>query len=193
MLKRIETTKKINLQFFAEDGEGDVKTPPAAEEKKAPEFSTAEEFKKAYKELKDNSVDKALYEESQKQVRDLTKAVVDGVKVTLTEQGKEEKESDLKELAKSMFETGLDNLEYTKRVLKYRKAAIDKTGHDPFVAVNSEDPDGDAIKAQNVADVMEQCVEQSNGSPQLFTALFGDRIKETPLAGAKAKARGGRA
>ena len=190
-----ETKFKINLQYFAEDPKPEEKQPqPKPEEKQPqpkekPQFSTAEEFSKAYKELKDSTVSKEQYEKVQSQLADVTKALIDGTtRATLPEGGKSEEKS-LKELAKEFTEQGIDNLEAAKRALKYRDAVIKKYGVDPMVDVHSEDPEGDSEKAQNYVTVLQECIDNSGGSNTVFTAMFNEKIKDTPLANAKVRRR----
>lgn len=185
-----ETKFKINLQYFTEDQKGGNPTPPPTDipddgnnKGDKIEFSSAEEFQKAYKKLQEESVPKSLLEEKNAQIADLTKAVIEGTTISKGGDGQEDKPS-INELAKSMLEDGIGNLEFAKRTLKYRKAVIEETGQDPFVALNSEDPEVDGEKAANVADVLQDCIDKSGDSETVFTAMFNQRIKDTPLANA---------
>lgn len=188
-------SKKINLQFFAEEQaqekqpEDTKKVDESAHQANKSQFNSAEEFQRAYRELQENSVPKSVVAEKDAQIADLTRAIIDGTSIPQGGEGGEQK-PEIKELAKSMLEDGIGNLEFAKRTLEYRAAVIEKTGHDPFVALNSEDPDGDGEKASNVADVLKDCVEKSGGSDSVFTALLNEKLKDTPLANAtKGRAR----
>lgn len=188
-----ETKTKINLQYFAEDPKAEVKAEPKAEEtqprKQEGEFNSAAEFKKAYQELKDNTVPKEEFDKANERIAEMTRALIDGTKYSAPKGGEPVKEKSVKELAKEFTEDGIDNLEVAKRALAYREAVIKEFGVDPMVDIHSEDPEGDAQKAQNYVDVLTECIDNSGGSNTVFTAMFNERIKDTPIANAKAKGR----
>lgn len=193
MMTNESKIKKINLQFFAEDDDpnkqdqnNDADNQPKQGE---PNFNSAEEFKKAYARLQEESVPKSVVAEKDAKIAELTKAVIDGTTISQGGDSGEDKPA-LKDLAKDMLEDGIGNLEFAKRTLKYREAVIKETGHDPFVALNSEDPDSDGEKASNVADVLKDCIEKSGESDSVFTALLNEKLKDTPIANAtKGRAR----
>lgn len=188
-----ETKTKINLQYFAEDPKAEVKAEPKGEEtqprKQEGEFNSAAEFKKAYQELKDNTVPKEEFDKANERIAEMTRALIDGTKYSAPKGEEPVKEKSVKELAKEFTEDGIDNLEVAKRALAYREAVIKEFGVDPMVDIHSEDPDGDAQKAQNYVDVLKECIDNSGGSNTVFTAMFNERIKDTPIANAKAKGR----
>ncbi len=188
-----ETKTKINLQYFAEDPKAEVKAEPKGEEtqprKQEGEFNSAAEFKKAYEELKNNSVPKEQYEKARSEIAEMTKALIDGTKISAPKGEEPVKEKSIKELAKGFTEGGLENLEMAKRALAYRDAVIKEFGVDPMVDIHSDDPEGDEQKAQNYVDVLTECIDNSGGSNTVFTAMFNERIKDTPIANAKAKGR----
>ena len=71
----------------------------------------------------------------------------------------------------------MSNLEYWTKTLALRKAVIEKGDPDPFLPVGAKiSPDeDDVVKANNVADVVEECIKESEGNSDVFTALLQSR------------------
>lgn len=139
---------------------------------------TIGELAKALKEQKENSVSKEQYEKLEKKNSELMKAIIDGSSIGNKSESSVEP-ADLNKLAKEIFEGGIGNLEFAKRSLKFREEYMKKTGKDPFAPNSSEKmTDEDADKAAEVARVMQECIDEADGSEGLFNALLGERIKE---------------
>ena len=79
---------------------------------------------------------------------------------------------------------GMSNIEYAKHALRIRKKMMELGQPDPFLPKGHDfKPDeSDKQKAQNVADVFEECIEAANGDNALFTATLQSKIAEdSPL------------
>lgn len=151
---------------------------------------TVAELTKAYKELQENSVSKEQYNELAKVNSDLVRSVIDGGSISGAKSEPEET-PDIKELAKATFEEGIGNLEYAKRSLKLREAYIKKFEKDPFAPNHAEMTQNDINRAEAVAEVMQECIEESGGSESVYTALFNERINaDSPQMKAALSKRG---
>lgn len=140
--------------------------------------------------LKDSTVTKEEYAKVVAEKNELVDSVINGSRLNLKSEEKE-KPADLKELAKSLMEDGIGNLEYAERALKYRDAYMKKTGKDPFAPNNDRMTSEDSARAAAVADTLKECVAQANGSESVFTGLLADRIKsDSPQLTALLKKKG---
>lgn len=83
----------------------------------------------------------------------------------------------------------LSDIEFATKALALRKAVMDQDGNDIFVGSSSTltPTSEDYEKAQRVADVLQECIETSNGSNATFMANFGSRLVEPMMPN---KARG---
>ena len=144
----------------------------------------------AIKNLKASTVNKDLYDKVVAENKNLIETLVNGTTVS-TETAVAESKPSIDELKKKLFkpEKDLTNLEYIERTLAFRNALLEETGEDCFVAPNHLDPnyDVDAIHAQanKVADVLQQCVDQSDGDDGMFRARLTARINDIYVPGAK--------
>lgn len=82
-----------------------------------------------------------------------------------------------------MSDDSLSNLEYCEAALKLREAVMKQEGYDPFVPMgHNVQPDAnDYQTAQNVADVLKECIEYAQGDSQLFTQELQRRTMEDTL------------
>lgn len=152
---------------------------------------TIGELAKALKEQKENSVSKEQYERLEKKNSELMKAIIDGSSIGNKSESSEEP-VDLNKLAKDACEGGIGNLEYAKRSLKFREEYMKQTGKDPF-APNSSDKmtDEDVNKASEVAQLMQQCVDEADGSEAVYNALLAEKIKDdSPTMVSKLRKKG---
>ena len=130
---------------------------------------------KALKELKENSVPKSEYEKLEKVNKGLVDEVINGGGESDGETPPEQ--ADIAKLRDELYGSKcseLSNLEFWKKTLELRKAVIDKDGYDPFL------PYGDKIKptaqdqekAELVASVVQECIDDCDGDSEVFTALL---------------------
>ena len=150
--------------------------------KKEPEENNSVALAKALKEARENSVPKEDYEKLQEENRKLVSEIIngDGGAGNGQQSSPKEQEATIEELKEKLYgpKCGeLSNLEYWKNTLALRKAVIDKGEPDPFLPVGAKisPTDDDAVKAQNVADVVQQCIDESEGNSEVFTALLQSR------------------
>ena len=163
---------KLDLQHFAED-------PKPAEEKpaepKAQEESSVKKYIDALEEQKKNSVSKEDYEALKKENQELFNAVLNGGSLKSGSPKVEEK-PDIKQLREDLYggKVQLNNLEYAKKTLELRKALMDEGEIDPFVPVGKNiSPDQDDFdKAEEVAKVIQECIDTSEGDSGVFTNLL---------------------
>lgn len=162
---------KLDLQHFAED--------PKPAEPKPAEKKEVEDVNKKYidaiNDLKANSVEKEKYEALEAQNKELLNAVLNGGSLKSGPEAVEAK-PDIKQLREDLYggKTTLTNLEAAKKTLELRKALMDEGEIDPFVPVgqNISPEPLDFEKAQEVADVLQECIEKSEGDSGVFTNLL---------------------
>lgn len=187
-------------KFYLPDpqpGAGNPQPAPAPNPKPGepkPEDKKESEILKAYAELKKNSVSREEYDKVVQEKEDIIKTVINGDgSVIGSGQPTPPEEVDIPALREELYgehSAKLSNLEYCKKTLKLRKAVIEKEGYDPFLPHGANiKPDSDDIeKANNVADVMEQCIEEADGNSEVFTALLQARTNnDSPILTARLK------
>lgn len=173
--------KLVWKAFSPEDGDGQTPPPegtPKGEQKPAPKSTL--ELAKALEEAKKNSVSKEEYDRVVKENEDLVNQIINGEGGNGNGQTPPE-EVDIDELRKELYGPkgkNLSNLDYWKKTLKLRQAVIDKDHYDPFLnhGANIKPTETEAQQAQNVADVVQQCIDECGGDSNVFTALLQSKI-----------------
>lgn len=132
----------------------------------------------AIKELQGNTVSKAQYDKLKLENKNLLSALINGETIEV----EPEKKVDVSELRKELFSTDGDisNLDYITKVLDLRDALMESGERDPFL------PTGNQVRvtaemidqANNVADVLRECVDFSQGDSGIFTAELQRRMKD---------------
>lgn len=88
----------------------------------------------------------------------------------------DKKPVDLNELRKNLFSDSENksNLDYARQALELRSAIMEKGGVDPFIPQGRKitATTADRYAAQRVADGLEYCIEQADGDPDAFMAMF---------------------
>lgn len=152
-------------------------------EKKPEETADAVALAKALKETRENTVSKEEYEKLKKQNADLISEVINGggnAEGAQKEATPTDIDADIKKLREELYGpkcSELNNLQFWEKTLALRENVIKKGDPDPFLPVGAKiSPDDDDIKkAQNVADVVQQCIDESEGNSEVFTALLQSR------------------
>lgn len=136
------------------------------------------DYIEALKEMKQNSVDRSVYDKLKSENKQLLDALVNGKELEI----KKEEPVDIAKLRKELFNKDghMSNLEYISNALKLRDALIEKGERDPFL------PYGDKVtltaehydKVENVAAVLKECVEFADGDSGIFTAELQRRTKD---------------
>lgn len=138
------------------------------------------DYLEAINTLKETTVPKEQYSKLKEENKRLLDALVSGEQIEV----ETETPVDVAELRKSLFngDKELSNLEYVTKALELRKALIDKGERDPFLPVGNQITDTAEMisKAQNVADVLQECVDFAQGDSGIFTAQL-QRILKDPL------------
>ena len=145
------------------------------DQKKDENVTDNSEYIETIKRLKENSVSKEEYEKLKAENKQILNAYINDIKPEAEEKKEtvEELQGDLSDLKKDLAraqEAGMSNLEYVSKALKYRETAMKLGLQDPFVPNSPLGPDDNDFKtAQKVADKLQECVDQANGNPAVFT------------------------
>lgn len=138
----------------------------------------------AIKELKQNSVDKAKYDNLKQENKKLLNALVNGQEY---EQPSVQNKANIDELRKKLNTEGITNLEYVDTALKLRDALILDGQDDPFIPQGSKysPTQVDYDRANRVAQVLQEMVDDSDGNPEIFLNEYQKRVKDTTPTRAK--------
>ena len=154
------------------------------EEKKTGETGAVDDtqvdYLEAIKNLKENTVDKAKYEQSEAERKRLLNMVVNGQTVDVPE---EPKHREVSVIRNELFNKEHSNLDYVKLSLELRNALIAEGQPDPFLPVGrqiSPTRDDEEI-AEKVAQVYQECVDFAEGDSELFTNELMRRTKDIKL------------
>lgn len=141
----------------------------------------------AINELKATSVPKEEADRLRAENKQLLDALAKGETLG---QKKEKEKPDLEKLKKAYEDTfGTNgNLAPCKAALEYRNAVLEEEGYDMFIPNSRlsaktgkyQVKEEDAKSAQRVADLLQGCIDDCNGSDQLFTSLLKDRTYDDP-------------
>ena len=134
----------------------------------------------AINELKQNSVDRAKYEQLRADNKRLLDSLVNGSTIELP---KAEVKPDINELRKAAFKEDQSNLEYITNALKLRTALIESGQADPFLPCGEKTlpTDADVATANRVASVLQECVDLADGDSQIFTNELMRRTVDTGM------------
>lgn len=161
MTPEIETTRIENFDNQVED--------------------TTTDYISAIKEMKQNSVDKATYNKLKDENKQLLDALVNGKEIAI----EQKQPVDVSELRNKLFDkdTQLSNLDYVKTALELRDALLEKGERDPFLPVGDKTQltAEQVDKANQVAEVLKDCIEFAEGDSGIFTAELQRRTKDTMI------------
>lgn len=133
----------------------------------------------AIKELKQNSVEKAKYDALRLENKKLLESLVNG---QVVEQEQVKQPANLDELRKKVFDNeGQTNLDYITNVLNLRNELLAQGYEDPFVPQGTKinATAADYEKANRVATVLQEMVDESEGDPNVFLNEYQRRVKDT--------------
>lgn len=128
----------------------------------------SKEFLSSLEDVKKTMIKREEYDKIIKENNELKKALLNGFTI------KDEPQKTASELKKEYQEKvrNLTNLEGMKLGLQLRDAVIREGGKDPFLAPDQTD----SSKAEFIAETLKQIIEDSDGDPGVFQALFNKSI-----------------
>lgn len=135
----------------------------------------------AINELKQNSVDRAKYDQLRMENKRLLDSLVNGT--PNEEVQKAEPKKSIEELRTAWNKPDQSNLEYIQNTLNLRNALIESGQPDPFLPVGKQImPTNEDIEAANrVAKVFEECIEYADGDSSIFTNELMRRTVDTKI------------
>jgi hypothetical protein len=127
-------------------------------------------------ELKENSVDRKIYDKLKGERDMLIKSLANGDVLATAENGKVRSLADCK--ADFLTKT-TSQCEYIEKVLALRDAAMREGHSDPFVAEGHHvKPTAyDYQRAQEIADIYRECLDYAEGDDQVFMNEINRRIR----------------
>ena len=144
-----------------------------------------QDYIKAIKDLKQNSVDRSEYEKLRAENKKLIDAVVNG------QPGQEEQvvvkhtKEQIDDLRNDLFNSPreLNNLEFITKTMELREALMENGEPDPFLPVGKQiSPTRDDIEgAEKVAQVYKECIEYAEGDSEVFTNELMRRTRDVKL------------
>ena len=154
------------------EGGGDPK--PEEKNEKKPEQSNVE-MAKALKELRENSVSKEDYAKLEEENKQLVAQIINGEGGGNGQPTPEQ--VDIKQLREELYGpkgADLSNLDFWKKTLQLRQAVIEQEGYDPFLphGAKIKPNEQDVERADAVAKTVQECIDKSEGSSEVFTALL---------------------
>ena len=156
-------------------------TLPAVDENTAPTTpDTSTNYLAALTEMKSKTVSKEAYEKLEKENKELLETLINGGQIQ-TPQAAPKK--DINQLRKELYSNpdNLNNLDYWTKTLELRDAIIESGQTDPFLPVGYKvAPTADDVqKAENVANVVRECINYADGDSRLFTQELQRRTVDT--------------
>ena len=144
-----------------------------------------QDYIKAIKDLKQNSVDRSEYEKLRAENKKLIDAVVNA------QPGQEEQvvvkhsKEQIDDLRNDLFNSPreLNNLEFITKTMELREALMENGEPDPFLPVGKQiSPTRDDIEgAEKVAQVYKECIEYAEGDSEVFTNELMRRTRDVKL------------
>ena len=136
------------------------------------------QYIEALNQLKQNSVDKADYEKLKAENKKLLDSIVNGTEVALPAVEKSSIQ-ELREKLAGSSENNMSSLEYAETALKLRQRLIEEGHEDPFVPHGSQysPTQIDYDRADRVAAVLQECVDNAEGDDASFLAELKKRLR----------------
>lgn len=177
---------KLVRKFMYPDPAGEQGGTPKAKEENPKSETKPEEtdnvaLAKALQEARANSVPKEEFEKLKEENKKLVSEIINGGGAgNGQDQTQEQQGSTVEELREKLYGprcSELSNLEFWQYTLELREKEIKAGKPDPFLPIGSKisPTEDDAEKANNVAKVVQECIEQAEGNSEVFTALLQSR------------------
>ena len=166
--------------YYPDPEETSAGAPEGPKEKKSekkPEETSNVALAKALEETRKNSVPLEKYQKLEEENKKLVSEIINGEGGAGNGQTITPDKADIKALREKLYgpkSSELNNLEFWKNTLELRDAVIAQEGYDPFLPYGEKiKPTAqDMEKANNVAEVVKECIEEANGDSEIFTALL---------------------
>jgi hypothetical protein len=134
------------------------------------------------KELKQNSVDRQMYDQLKAENKKLLDSIVNGQTIDVP---KAEEKRPIEEIRNEMFSSDKDlsNLDYIKDALDLRSQLMSEGKPDPFLPVGNQimPTDFDVATANKVAEVLQECVDYAEGDSAVFTNELMRRLVDVKI------------
>ena len=129
-------------------------------------------------DIQKNYVKKEKYDEAIANYQKLVKSVLDGADIQNPNGDPESPK--ISDLRKELYDpdSTLTNLEYVEKTLQLRKAIIEETGKDPFLptGIKEKITEADAAQAEKTAQILQECVDEANGDPEVFDIILSKKV-----------------
>ena len=136
---------------------------------------TADAYIEELSALRANSVEKSEYERILAENAKLANALASGIRV---EEPEPEVKVNIPELRKTLLTKQYKNdMEYFKDMKTLRDAILEQEGVDPFVNSSSSNLSAEKLRAERVSDLIDYALEESDGDPVKFSAVFNSKIQ----------------
>ena len=144
-----------------------------------------QDYIKAIKDLKQNSVDRSEYEKLRAENKKLIDAVVNGLPGQEEQVVVKHTKEQIDDLRNDLFNSPreLNNLEFITKTMELREALMENGEPDPFLPVGKQiSPTRDDIEgAEKVAQVYKECIEYAEGDSEVFTNELMRRTRDVKL------------
>lgn len=164
--------------------EEENKTEESSDSSVVEQKSDTSHYIEAIKKIKEDTVSKEDYQKLKDENKMLLDAFAEG-KSNPNAEAKVKEEFDFDKARKELFnpEHDLNNLEYVEKALKLRKELIASGKPDPFLpsGKNVIVEQSDIDKANNVAEVLQECIDYADGDSEIFTNELARRTKDTNI------------
>lgn len=141
-----------------------------------------------FNKLKDTMVPKEKFDQVSNRNKQLSEAIANNMQEQEEARKQEEPKPDVSQLRAELYgdkRSDMTNLDYIRKSLELRDAVIESGGRDPFLPTGGNDKD--SLEAHNtankVANGLKQLVEQANGDPVAFNALYQANVEEVAIPG----------
>ena len=144
-----------------------------------------QDYIKAIKDLKQNSVDRSEYEKLRAENKKLIDTVVNGLPGQEEQVVVKHSKEQIDDLRNDLFNSPreLTNLEFITKTMELREALMENGEPDPFLPVGKQiSPTRDDIEgAEKVAQVYKECIEYAEGDSEVFTNELMRRTRDVKL------------
>ena len=144
-----------------------------------------QDYIKAIKDLKQNSVDRSEYEKLRAENKELIDTVVNGLPGQEEQVVVKHSKEQIDDLRNDLFNSPreLTNLEFITKTMELREALMENGEPDPFLPVGKQiSPTRDDIEgAEKVAQVYKECIEYAEGDSEVFTNELMRRTRDVKL------------